>query len=109
MDGGVAAGWAYDSAIGGWLELIGYCIVKPSGRSNMSRQYFCACALFCVSVITSAAVAELYHVTDLGALPSNYNTSSGSAINNFGSVSGSSATLGLYSHAFYWSPGGGIV
>ena len=77
----------------------------------MRWHHFCAFGLFCGFVISSAARAEpLYHVTDLGALPSQYNESRARALNNSAQVTGTSHADGtIYSHGFFWSSATSMV
>src|SRR5215204_2078132 len=80
------------------------------GRSTMRQHHFCACGLFCGFFILAAAeAAPLYSVTNLGALPSINNYSTGISIGNDGSATGFSAKMTLYPEAFAWTASGGMV
>ena len=78
----------------------------------MKWNHFCACAAILLLDIPLAAEAAgpVYHVTDLGALPSNSNISSASAIGNSGAVTGQAPMNSILPpHAFYWTSAGGMV
>ncbi len=69
-----------------------------------------ACALILGLFLATFSFAQIYSVTNLGALPDTPSHSRGHALNSSGQATGDSAAPGtLYPHGFFWSSSTGML